>query len=128
MNKKQKKEILEEKKKLKINFQHRLFSIFFQLYLNIKEWILLRYNRIKNIDVNFFDEPLITIYTPTFNRANILKSRAIKSVLKQTYKNFEYIIVSDGSTDNTEQIVKSFKDKRIRFFKIKRKILYKKNI
>ena len=37
--------------------------------------------------------------------------------LKQTYKNFEYIIVSDGSTDNTEQIVKSFKDKRIRFFK-----------
>tara|TARA_E500000178_G_scaffold354129_1_gene422078 strand:+ start:246 stop:1109 length:864 start_codon:yes stop_codon:yes gene_type:complete len=128
MNKRQKKRILEEKKNLKIHPYHRLFSFFFQLYLNTKEWILLRYNRIQNKDVNFFNDPLITIYTPTFNRANILKSRAIKSVLKQTYKNFEYIIVSDGSSDNTEQIVKSFKDKRIRFFKIKRKILYKKNI
>ena len=76
----------------------------------------------------FFNQPLITIYTPTFNRAKILKNRAINSVLKQSYKNFEYIIVSDGSTDNTEQIVKSFKDKRIKFFKIKRKIQYKKNI
>ena len=123
MNKRQKKRILEEKKNLKIHPFHQLFSFFFQLYLNTKEWILLRYSRIQNKDVNFFNDPLITIYTPTFNRANILKSRAIKSVLKQTYKNFEYIIVSDGCTDHTEKMVKKIKDKRIRFFKIKRKIL-----
>jgi len=128
LNTKQKKKISEKKRTLKVDFYHRLFSIIFQFCLNITEWILLRYNRFKFKNENFFNQPLITIYTPTFNRAKILKNRAINSVLKQSYKNFEYIIVSDGSTDNTEQIVKSFKDKRIKFFKIKRKIQYKKNI
>jgi glycosyltransferase involved in cell wall biosynthesis len=53
----------------------------------------------------------------------LLKERAIKSVLAQTYKNFEYIIVSDGSTDNTTYIVREEmkKDPRIRYFEIERK-------
>ena len=49
----------------------------------------------------------------------MLISRSIPSVLSQTYKNFELIIVSDGSTDNTKNIVLNYSDKRIRFLKLK---------
>jgi len=59
---------------------------------------------------------LISIIIPTYNRANLLP-RAIKSVLNQTFKNFELIIVDDGSIDNTEQVVRNFQkeDTRIRY-------------
>lgn len=49
---------------------------------------------------------------PTYNRACIIKS-AIKSVLGQTFKDLELIIINDGSTDNTRQTVSTFKDRRI---------------
>lgn len=67
------------------------------------------------------DNPLISCYIPTYNRAQLLKERAIKSVLNQTYENFELIIVSDGSTDNTKEVVESIDDPRIRFYEIERK-------
>jgi len=67
------------------------------------------------------DNPLISIYIPTYNRAQLLKERAITSVLNQTYENFELIIVSDGSMDNTKEVVESIDDKRIRFYEIERK-------
>lgn len=58
--------------------------------------------------------PFITIITPTFNRAYIIQL-AIKSVLAQKYKNFEYIIIDDGSTDNTDQVIRNIDDKRIKY-------------
>lgn len=64
------------------------------------------------------DTPLISVVIPTFNREKILP-RAIKSVLNQTYKNLELIIVDDGSTDNTDKIVRGFSDTRIRYYKQK---------
>jgi len=45
----------------------------------------------------------VSVIIPTHNRANLLK-KAIESVFKQTYKNFEVIVVDDGSTDNTKEI------------------------
>lgn len=59
----------------------------------------------------------ISCITPTFNRAYLLK-RAIESTLAQTYSKWEMIIVDDGSTDNTKQIVMAYvkKDNRIRYF------------
>lgn len=57
---------------------------------------------------------LITVITPTYNRGHLIE-RAIKSVLNQSYSNLEYLIVDDASTDNTEEVVKSFEDPRIRF-------------
>lgn len=55
-----------------------------------------------------------SIIMPTYNRGYII-SRAIQSVVNQTYRNWELIIVDDGSKDDTEQRVISIKDERIRF-------------
>lgn len=52
---------------------------------------------------------LITIFTPTYNRANLLP-RLYESLKAQTYQDFEWIIVDDGSTDGTEDIVKEWFD------------------
>lgn len=60
------------------------------------------------------EKNLVSVITPTYNRGEILKE-TIQSVLNQTYHNFEYIIVDDGSTDNTKEIVQSFQDKRIKY-------------
>ncbi|PKH01063.1 glycosyltransferase family 2 protein [Psychromonas sp. MB-3u-54] len=48
----------------------------------------------------------ITVFTPTYNRAEYL-TRVYESLEKQTYKNFEWLIIDDGSSDNTENIVKN---------------------
>jgi len=58
----------------------------------------------------------VSIILPTHNRAHLLP-RAINSVLNQTYTNFELIIVDDGSTDDTEELVKTFNDERIVYLK-----------
>lgn len=63
------------------------------------------------------DYGLVTIYIPTFNRLDLLK-RSLHSVLDQTYKNIEVIVVDDCSTDNTYEFLKeiSEKDNRVRYF------------
>lgn len=58
-------------------------------------------------------EQTVSIVLPTYNRASTLP-RAIESVLRQTYQNFELIIVDDGSTDNTAAVLSQFTDHRIR--------------
>ena len=58
---------------------------------------------------------LISVITPCFNAAAYLRD-AIDSVLNQTHKNIELILVNDGSTDETEAIIKSYSDERIRYY------------
>jgi glycosyltransferase involved in cell wall biosynthesis len=58
--------------------------------------------------------PTVSVIIPTHNRAHLI-TKAIKSVLNQTYQEFELIVVDDASTDNTEEVVKSFSDNRIRY-------------
>jgi glycosyltransferase involved in cell wall biosynthesis len=57
---------------------------------------------------------MVSVIIPTYNRAHVI-SRAIGSVLSQTYQDFEIIVVDDGSTDNTEDVVRSFKDTRVNY-------------
>lgn len=56
--------------------------------------------------------PLISVVMTTYNHEKYI-AEAIQSVLEQTYRNLELIVVNDGSTDDTEQIVKSFADERL---------------
>lgn len=59
----------------------------------------------------------ISVIIPTYNRGEFIK-KTINSVLNQTIKNFELIIVDDGSTDNTKEIIEEFikKDDRVKYF------------
>ncbi|MBF0483484.1 MAG: glycosyltransferase family 2 protein [Candidatus Omnitrophica bacterium] len=62
-------------------------------------------------------EPLITAIITTYNRGYLL-TRAIQSVLKQTYSKFELIIVDNGSSDHTQNIIEQFTDKRIKYIRL----------
>lgn len=62
--------------------------------------------------------PIISIVLPTYNRAKTI-SRAINSVLEQTYQDYEIIIVDDASEDETKGIVKGFRDEKIRYIQCK---------
>lgn len=59
---------------------------------------------------------MVSVIIPVYNRERVIK-RAIDSVLAQTFNNFTVIIIDDGSTDNTETVVKSIQDKRIQYVK-----------
>ncbi len=56
---------------------------------------------------------LVTVLMPAYNPGKYLPE-AIESILAQTYSNFEFLIINDGSTDNTLNIINSYKDPRIR--------------
>jgi len=66
--------------------------------------------------------PKISVIMSTFNRAETFLPAAIKSVLDQTYKDFELIVVDDCSTDNTKEVVESFaeKDNRVLYIPMER--------
>ena len=59
---------------------------------------------------------LFSIVIPTYNRAHLI-AKTLRSILNQTYSNFEIIIVDDGSKDNTQEVVATFTDKRIQYYR-----------
>jgi len=61
-------------------------------------------------------EPKVSIIIPVYNGSNYVKE-AIDSAIAQTYKNIEIIVVNDGSTDNSSEIIKSYGDKVKYFYK-----------
>ena len=60
--------------------------------------------------------PKVSIIVPTYNRAHMV-TETIDSILAQTFKDFELIVVDNESADNTEEVIKSYPDQRIRYFK-----------
>ena len=59
---------------------------------------------------------LVSIIMPSWNTSNFI-AESIQSVINQTYKNWELIIVDDCSTDNTDEVVSFYKDQRIKYLK-----------
>lgn len=58
-------------------------------------------------------EPLVSVVLPVYNGSKYIRA-ALESVLKQTYKNIEVVVVDDGSVDNTVEIIRSYTDPRIK--------------
>jgi len=58
--------------------------------------------------------PVVSVIIPTYNRAEMVRE-AIQSILDQNYTDYEIIVVDDGSTDNTRDVVTAFRDYRIRY-------------
>ncbi|MBW1741145.1 MAG: glycosyltransferase [Deltaproteobacteria bacterium] len=71
----------------------------------------------KDTILNFsnINTPLISVITTVYNGERFIR-QTIDSVLNQTFSNFEYIIVDDGSIDGTVSIIKTIHDPRIRFY------------
>ncbi|MGH2343358.1 glycosyltransferase (plasmid) [Segnochrobactraceae bacterium EtOH-i3] len=74
-------------------------------------------NRMARKGVAAEPQPLVSIIMPMFNRAGIV-GEAIASVLTQTYPHFELIVVDDGSSDNSVQVVRGIDDARIRLIEL----------
>ena len=60
--------------------------------------------------------PKVSIIIPTYNRADYI-IETIQSIQRQTYQNWELIIIDDGSTDNTEEVIAALEDEKIQFYK-----------
>ncbi|MDI9596917.1 MAG: glycosyltransferase family 2 protein [Atribacterota bacterium] len=73
------------------------------------------------------NSPLISVVIPTYNRGKLLTERTIPSVLKQTYQNFEIIVVGDHCADNTGELIANIDDKRIRFLNLEQRGNYPLN-
>lgn len=66
------------------------------------------------------EKPLVSVLMTAYNAEKYI-AKAVESVLGQTYKNIDFVIVDDASTDNTYKIAKSYtKDKRVRVFKMQK--------
>ncbi len=72
----------------------------------------MRYDRCKVSDMGSQDAPAVTVIIATYNKSNTLYY-AIKSVLWQTFPDFECWIIGDGCTDDSEEVVASFNDARL---------------
>lgn len=64
------------------------------------------------------DEELVSVVIPTFNREKLIE-RSVRSVLNQTYKQLEVIVVDDASADHTEDVIQKIEDTRIRYIRLK---------
>ena len=62
------------------------------------------------------NNPLVTVLMPVYNAEKYL-SKAIESILSQTFVDFEFIIINDASTDSSEEIILSYTDTRVRYLK-----------
>jgi len=71
--------------------------------------------------------PKISVIMPVYNAENFLRE-SIESILNQTFKDFEFLIINDGSTDSSADIIRSYTDSRINFIDNKDNLFYMKRL
>jgi glycosyltransferase involved in cell wall biosynthesis len=71
-------------------------------------------------------EPAVSVCIPAYNRAKLLRE-LMESVLAQTFQNLELIVCDNASEDHTESVVRSFSDKRIRYFRSPQNLGHREN-
>ena len=62
------------------------------------------------------NKPLVTVFIPVYNCEKYIKE-SLESIINQTYENLDILIIDDGSTDNTVNLIKQYKDTRIRLLR-----------
>lgn len=72
-------------------------------------------------------EPLVSVCVGTYNRAELLTTRCLPSILGQTYRNLDVIVVGDACTDDTFERLKAFRDKRLRYVNLEQRGVYPEN-
>lgn len=105
---------------------NRTISALNALYFACVEPFKLKYARKRYSDAykQKNNDPLITIIIATYNRGKILVERTIPSILSQSYKNFEIVVVGDHCIDNTSELIKKIDDPRVRFFDLPKRGKY----
>jgi glycosyltransferase involved in cell wall biosynthesis len=110
----------------KQTLEDKLISSLIAMRYRLMEPALLRLNRFryKKHYNDSKDQPLISITIPTYDRGRLLVDRTLPSILAQTYKNFEVIIVGDHCIDDTSEILKEVKDPRVKFINLSKRTKY----
>ena len=67
------------------------------------------------------NDKLVSVYINVYNREDLI-GETIQSVLDQTYSNLQIIVVDDGSSDNTAEVVRNFADSRIEFYPLEKNV------
>jgi glycosyltransferase involved in cell wall biosynthesis len=106
------------------SLEDRLVSCFNSCRFAVTERILLRVarRRYAHLYTDADEQPLVSVCVPTYNRGPVLIERAVTSVLSQTHKNLELIVVGDHCTDNTAVLLSQIDDPRLRFYNLPRRI------
>ncbi len=103
-----------------------------KIYYYFFEKVMLHYTRLingfykKNKKVK--SNPLVSIIIATYNRSEILINRTLPSILAQSYKNIEVIIIGDKCIDNTASLLSNYNDKRVKFHDLRKRGKYPSNI
>src|SRR4030042_6821688 len=114
---------MRSKKKYKRTMKDRLISWLIAGRFAATEPVLLKIARLKreHLYADPTENPLISVCVPTYNRATLLVERAVSSVLSQTYKNLELIIVGDCCTDITAELLSQIDDPRLKFIHLSKR-------
>ncbi|MBR1605192.1 MAG: glycosyltransferase [Alphaproteobacteria bacterium] len=62
------------------------------------------------------DKPKVSVLMPVYNTKEEYLREAIESILNQTFRDFEFLIIDDGSTNNAKEVIWSYRDRRIKYF------------
>ena len=92
-------------------------SMALRTYEQGQRWVerLASNRELPDYEMAYAPQPLISVTIPTYNRAETVCERALRSLQRQTYPHWEAIVVGDACTDDTEARIKALGDERIRF-------------